>query len=269
MVKLSYTHRIERPEYRDLNPFINASDPKNITTGNTSLRPEIGDKIELNYSKTFEKGTTINATLFYRGNKDDIQSYTRYYSSYIVGDSIYKNVAVTTRENVGRENNYGLSLFASVPFTSKINLRTNISCFQRYIINGALPGKNVQGFNYRINMNATYQVTSTLVIELFGNFNSPRVNAQGTMPSFTTYNFAFRKQLFNKKASIAITATNPFNKYVNQKTQLTGDNFTLYNDRQLPFRSFGINFTYKFGKLEFKKEKETEDNNLTNPPIGN
>ena len=34
MVKLSYSKRIERPDYGDLNPFINTSDPKNITTGN-------------------------------------------------------------------------------------------------------------------------------------------------------------------------------------------------------------------------------------------
>jgi hypothetical protein len=26
--------------------------------------------------------------------------------------------------------------------------------------------------------------------------------------------------------------------------------------RQIPYRSFGINFTWKFGRLEFKKDKE-------------
>jgi hypothetical protein len=127
-------------------------------------------------------------------------------------------------------------------------------------------GGNIHGFNYRTNINASYQISSTLIIELLGNFNSPRVNAQGTMPSFTTYNFAFRKQFFNKKASIAITATNCFEKYVNQKTELTGQNFTLSNYRQMPYRSFGFNLTYKFGRMEYKKEINLEDINLTNPP---
>jgi ferric enterobactin receptor len=268
-LKLSYTHRIERPEYRDLNPFINASDPKNITTGNTHLVPETGDKIELGYSKMLDKGASINFTLFYRGNKNDIQNYTHYYSSYAVGDTAYTNVAVSTRENIGRENNFGLNIYGSVPIAKKINLRSNISAFQRYIINGALPGQNVRGFNYRININATYQITSSFVLELFGNFNSPRVNAQGTMPSSTTYNIAIRKQFFNKKLSIALTATNAFNKYVKQKTQLTGENFATTNIRELPYRSFGINISYKFGRMEFKKEKETEDPNLINPPSPN
>lgn len=267
LLKLSYTHRIERPDYEDLNPFINASDPKNLTTGNPNLYTELGDKIELGYNKTFKKGANILTTLFYRGNTHDIQGFTRYYSAYKVGDSTYSNVAVYTRENIGREDNYGINLFASIPVTSKINFRTNISCYERYILNGAaLTSKNVHGFAYRINMNATYEVTNTLVIELFGNFNSARVGAQGTTPAFTTYNFALRKQFFHKKASIAITATNAFDKYVQQRTQLTGDNFTLNNLRQMPYRSFGINFTYKFGKLEFKQEEDSEEINSNNPP---
>ncbi len=266
ILKISYSHRIERPDYRDLNPFVNASDPKNISTGNPNLRPEIGDKVEISYSQTFKNGATIIPTMFYRVNKDDIQSYTNYYPTYKIGDSTYTNVAISMRENIGREDNLGLSLFASLPVTKKINFRTNISCFQRYINTGMASGGNIQGFNYRANANASYELSKTLVIELMGNFNSPRINAQGKMPAFTTYNFAFRKQLFNKKGSIAVTATNFLNKYVIQKTELAGNNFTILNERQLPYRSFGFNFTYKFGKMEFRREKEMEDINLTNPP---
>ncbi len=264
-IKLSYTYRIQRPDYRDLNPFINASDPKNVSTGNPNLRPETAHNIEIGYSRVLEKGANINVALFYRGNRDDIQSYTSYYPTYKIGDSTYTNVAVSTRENIGSENNFGANLFASVPVTSKINVRTNIAAFQRYIINNIVPGSNVHGFNYRINVNASYQVTGTMSVELFGNFNSPRVNVQGTMPAFTTYNFALRKQFFHKQMSLAFTTTNPFNKYVNQRTRLTGENFTLYSLRELPYRSFGLNFTYKFGKLEFKKDKLPDDANLTNP----
>ncbi len=267
-LKISYSHRIQRPDYRDLNPFINASDPKNISTGNSNLKPEIGDKIELSYNRNFKKGLSINTTLFYRGNTNDIQSYTRYYPTYKVGDSTYTNVSVNTTENIGRENNFGWSLFASLNLNDKITLRTNISAFERYIITGIGNASNIHGFNYRANLNATAELSKTLVMEAFGNFNSPRMNAQGTMPSFTTYNLAIRKQLFNKKGSLAMTTTNLFNRTVHQKTSLTGENFTYVNTRELPYRSFGINFTYKFGHLEFKKGREPEDANMTNPPGG-
>jgi ferric enterobactin receptor len=265
-LKISYSHRIQRPGYNDLNPFLNASDPRNITTGNIALLPEQADKVELGYNKTFDKGTTFVATLFARLNTDDIQSYTRFYPTYKIGDSTYSNVAVTTRENIGHENNLGANLFFSVPVKSKLTLRSNISAFERYIITGLSSGGDVHGFNYRVNLNASYEVSSSLSVEVFGNYNSVRINAQGTMPAFATYNFAFRKQFFHKKFSIAATATNPFNKYIDQQTVLSGTNFSLLTDRQLPYRSFGINLTYKFGKLEFKKQKEAEDPNLSEPP---
>ena len=265
-IKLSYSRRIQRPEYRDMNPFIDASDPKNISTGNPNLRPEIGDKLELSYNQSFNNGAAINATLFYRGNKDDIQSYTQFYPTYKIGDSTYTNVAISTRENIGREDNYGFNLFTSYPVKEKFEIRGNISFFDRYILTGLTSGGNIHGINYRANMNASYQVSSNLIIEMMGNFNSSRINAQGTMPSFTTYNFAFRKQFLKKKASLALTANNFFDKYINMKTELSGTNFSILNYRQMPFRSIGFNFTYKFGKMEFKNQQKADDSNLMAPP---
>lgn len=264
-LKISYSHRVERPSYTKLNPFINASNPENITTGNPALLPEIGDKVELGYNKILPKGGNIFLTLFYRLNTHDLQPYTIYYPTYKAGDSTYTNVSVTTPANIGSEKNIGMNIFGSIPIKKKITLRSNISLFQRYINTGFSTGGNVSGFNYRINLNGTYKISKTITVEVFGNFNSPRVNAQGTYPAFFTYNFAIRKQLFNGKGSIAATATNPFNYYINQTANIVGENFTLINTRDLPYQSFGFNFTYTFGKLQFKDEKEPEDKNL-NPP---
>ncbi len=268
LLKLSYTYRISRPDFKDLNPFINAADPKNISTGNPNLKPETTHNIELGYNKTFKKSINIGVALFYRGNDYDIQSYSRYYASYKIGDSIYKNVAVSTRENIGKEDNFGLNLNASISIKSKITFRTNLAAFQRYIYNSIDPGKNIEGFNYRINASALFQISKTLFVEIAGNFNSARLNVQGRMPSMTTYNFALRKRFFHDKASFAFTATNPFNKYIDQKTTLSGVDFTSNSLKQLPYRSFGINITYKFGRLEFKKERTPEDINLNPPGMG-
>ena len=264
IIKLSYTRRIQRPGYRFLNPFINALDPKNISRGNPDLQPEIGDNAELGYSKNFEKGGSVNVNLFYRGSRRDIQPYIVYYPSFAVGDSVYNNVSVNTFENIGTEHVFGLSLFGSMPVSEKLNLRSNLSLFDKYIINRFNGNSGLNSFNYRINVNASYQASKTLVMEFFGNFNSPRNEVQGKYPSFTTYNFAFRKLIWNKKGSIGFTTTNPFNKYVRQETQVTGQQFVLNSLRQLPFRSFGISFSYKFGKLEFKKDKE--ENGAGNAP---
>jgi outer membrane receptor for ferrienterochelin and colicin len=264
-VKLSYTYRIERPDYRDLNPFYNLSDPHNITTGNPSLQPEIGNNYELNYNKSFEKGANINVSVFYRKNTHDIKNYITYYPSFSIGDSVYYDVNLSTRENIGVEDRVGLSLFGSVPVSSKLNLRTNMMVSNRHIINDFLGGATSGGIEYRFNLNASYQFNNDLAFEAFGNYNSPMKNIQGTQPGFVFYNMAVRQQLFHKKASIAFVTTNPFNKYVNPRSELTGPNFTLSSLRQFPLRSFGLNFTYKFGKLEFKKAKEEDSGNQVAP----
>ena len=256
MLKLGYTRRIQRPDYRSLNPYVNATDPKNLSRGNPFLQPEIADNFDLTYSKSFDKGSALNVALFYRRSNHDIQPFVEYYSSFTLGDSVYTDVSVSTPMNVGSENNTGVNIFGSVPLGKKLNLRSNISVFNRYITTGTLGGSAINSFNYRINLNASYQLSPTLIMEFFGNFNSARNEIQGRYPSFVSYNFAARKQFWNKKASIAFTTTNPFNFYVEQRTEITGSNFTLNSLRRVPYQSFGLNFTYKFGKLEFKKEKE-------------
>lgn len=267
-LQLSYTKRIQRPGYRALNPFVNASDPKNISQGNPVLKPEIGNNFQVGYNKSFEKGGSLNVVLFYRRSAQDIQPYIVYYPAYLVGDSVYTNVSVNTPENIGVENNYGLNIYGSIPFTSKLNVRTNLAFFDRYIVNGIVAGDNITSFNYRINMTVTYQFNNNFVAEAFGNFNSPRNEVQGKFPSFASYNFAFRKQIWNKKGSIGFTTTNPFNKYVNQATDVNGQGFVLNSKRRIPYQSFGISFMYKFGKLEFKKDKE-EKQSLQTPDEGN
>ena len=52
-IQLSYTRRINRPNFFQLIPFTNYSDSLNITRGNPNLVPEFTNSIELSYLKTF------------------------------------------------------------------------------------------------------------------------------------------------------------------------------------------------------------------------
>jgi len=267
-IKLSYSKRIERPDYRDLNPFINTIDPKNVTAGNPYLQPEIGNRIELGYSREFTKIGSMTVTAFYRENDHDIQPYIVYYPTLTVGDTTYTNISVTTNQNIGMEKNMGFSFFSDLHPTPKFGIRTNLFAFYRHTINAIDTGLNSNSFNYRININLTYQFKNDFAAEFFGNFNSPRNEAQGKYPSFTNYSFAVRKQIWNKKGSIALTATNPFSEYIDQRTELFGKNFSTNSLRRVPFRSIGINFTWKFGKLQFKKEREQGGDNSGAAPEG-
>lgn len=267
-IKLSYSKRIERPEYRELNPFINLSDPFNISTGNPLLKPEIGNNFELGYTSTFKKGGNIYIALIERINTHDIKDITTFYSSYLIGDSIYTNVSVNIRQNIGEEYNSGISASGSVPITTKLNLHGNLMATHRYEVTNVGTGNLSTGLRVRFNLNATYQLPKDLVLELFGFYSSAFRNIQGRNPQFFVYTFALRKLFWDKKASFGFTATNPFNKYIRQVTTISTDTYTSNSIRQLQLRSFGISLTYKFGKLEFSKNKEENDNNFLNNTAG-
>jgi ferric enterobactin receptor len=123
-LKLSYSYRIERPDYGELNPFYNISDPHNISTGNPNLKPEKSHGIEAGYSKSFDSGANFSINSFYRHNIDDIQQYTTPYDLLSINGRDYPNVLLSQRSNIGTQTTIGGNLFASVPVTSKLNLRT-------------------------------------------------------------------------------------------------------------------------------------------------
>jgi hypothetical protein len=105
-------------------------------------------------------------------------------------------------------------------------------------------------------------VNKDLVFELFGFYSSPFQSIQGKAPQFFSYTFALRKLFLDKKASFGFTTTNPFNKYIRQLSTISTESYTSNVVRQIPLRSFGISFTYKFGKMEFKKNKEEDNSNF-------
>jgi outer membrane receptor protein involved in Fe transport len=263
-VKFAYSYRLERPDFRDLNPFMNLSDPHNITTGNPNLQPEIGHIYELTYIKTFEKGANINVVVYMQKNSPDIKPYISYYPSYKVGDSLYTDVTVTTRATIAAEIRSGINLSVSVPLNKKFTIRSNALFFNRHLNNVNDTPAIINGLGIRANMNAAYQFSKVLAAEIFGNYNSG-MKWQGKRPAAFSYTTAIRKQFKNTKGSIGLVAVNPFNRYINQKTLQEAKGFTTNTLQQLPYRSFGVSLNYKFGKLKFSKPKES-DNYLYTPP---
>lgn len=257
LIKLSYTYRIERPGYNDLNPFYNISDPHNVTTGNPELRPEIGHNYELGFNKTFEKGSSVYVAAIYRHNTNDIQQFTYVYPSKVFNGVTYTNVSLTERYNLGSEISAGVNVYGSVQVTQAINLRSNMFFVDRISSNPGSP--QVSGPAYRINLNGSYNFDHDLAAEFFINYRSSQRTIQGRNGAFAFYNVAVRKQFMHKKASIGLTAANPFNEYVQTRPYTYGPGFTQTTTRKLPFRSFGISFSYKFGKLEFKGGKDKDE----------
>ena len=65
---------------------------------------------------------------------------------------------------------------------------------------------------------------------------------------------SYKKEIWKKRGAIGIRMVEPFNRTKSFITDLEGDTFSQMSEFKLPFRSFGLNFSYKFGKLDFKKK---------------
>ncbi|HVG16470.1 MAG TPA: TonB-dependent receptor, partial [Chitinophagaceae bacterium] len=72
---LNYSRRIRRPNFWQLNPFIDINDPVNISQGNPALRPEFTNSFELNYSHEYNSGSLLSS-VYYRNNQGDITQYS-------------------------------------------------------------------------------------------------------------------------------------------------------------------------------------------------
>ena len=263
-IKFSYSYRLQRPDYNDLDPFYNVSDPHNISTGNPNLKPELGHNFELGYNKSFNNGPSVYVSAFYRYNTNDIQSFTTYYATLPVNGANYTDVELTQRYNIGSEINEGANLFISIPVSDKFSLRSNNFFADRISKNPGDP--TVSGFAYRLNLNASYEFAPSFAAEVFGNYRSSQRTIQGTSPAFAFYNFAVRKQFWKKTASIGITAANPFANYISQTSTTNTGNSYQTSTREVPFRSFGISLSYKFGKLDFKKPAKDDVPDDTSSP---
>ncbi len=267
-LKFSYSYLLERPDYRDLNPFMNLSDPHNITTGNPNLQQEIGHNWQLGYNKSYESGANLNVLLYTERNSPDIKPYVIYYPAYKIGDYSYTDVSLTTRANIAKEIKTGINVSVSMPIGKKLNIRNNTMVFNRSFENIYVTPPKTSTFGYRLNLNLTYQFNKAFVGEIFGNYNNG-MQWQGRQPSIFSYTMACLRQILKNKGSIGIVAVNAFNKYIIQKNVTLAQDIVINSYRNIPYRSFGVSFTYKFGKLKFSKPKEGDNYLYSAPPTEN
>lgn len=257
-LKLSYNQRIQRPSLFFLNPFRNASDPVVHQQGNPELKPELSHNIELGYS-TFKKGTVVNVSLFYRRTNDVIESLNQIDSISTPG----QNVSLRTFDNIGVNESFGTNLFVSFSPIKNLTIRTNVSLFT-YEAKSNQFNKEFSTqtgkihFMYRAFINGSYQIGKGFIAETFVMLNSPRRTFQGISPSMNMWTIGVKKEFWNKTASLGINMTNPFWENTHFKTEVNTPNYTQVNEMVLPFRSFGLTFSYNFGKSEIKNKPSKE-----------
>ncbi len=254
-IKASYNRRVQRPSLFYLNPFRNESDVFNPVQGNPNLAPELTDNMELGYS-TYIKGSVINASVFYRRTQDVIESSI----NPIIEGGVNKNL--TTYINVGTSQSYGFNVFASYNPKPKWTLMGNFGMNTYDVTNPADHIKTGTFLNYTAFARSAYALSGGWSTELWGVINSPRRTFQGRTDKMYFYGAAVKKEILNKKATIGLNVLNPFNRDLVINTVNTTATSNQSTNIHYPLRSFGINFSYNFGKLKFTQKKKINNDDI-------
>ncbi|MBK9255280.1 MAG: TonB-dependent receptor [Saprospiraceae bacterium] len=247
-LKIGYSQRIQRPSLQFINPFNNNSDFLNRTIGNPELDPEVVHQVETGYNFTI-KGFTTFSSLFYKYTNGIIEQILS------IDD---QGLSVNTFQNIGTNNSFGLSTFISKS-VGLITLRTGGNC-STYNAKGLINGEAAsrKSYEYNLFMNGELKISGTLKADFFGFFRSPVRTIQGDNPAFTIYGMGIRKEF--KNSSVGITMIEPFQNDKFFDSNIKGEGFEQRTSFSIPFRSFGVNFRYKFGNVDFKERKSKVKN---------
>ena len=242
-LKLSYSKRIQRPSLRFINPFNNTTDRTNISIGNPILAPELTHQIEVGYNSRVA-GFNIFGSGYFKRTNDIIERILNVNSD---------GISINSYDNVGRNNSFGINLFVNKT-VNKLSIRFGGDIYTyngEGIVNGeSLTNKDLQ---YQIFTNGEYAISGTIKADFFGFFRSNRATLQGFTPSFSIFGIGIRKDI--KDWSIGVRIIEPFSENKDFRTDQKGENFSQTSTFELPFRSFGLNVRYKFGKVDFKERR--------------
>jgi outer membrane receptor for ferrienterochelin and colicin len=253
-LKASYSKRIQRPSLQVLNPFINRSQAQSQTVGNPNLSPETSQTFELNYN-AFIKSSVVNFSVYYKKTDNMIESINSTITETINGKEIQGTRGTT--KNVAVNNSIGASFFGSINPIKILTIRGSVNVFTynptvyAQYINDINPDALKTRVMSTIMGSLQLNLPKNLVMEGFGFANSARRSIQGSSPAFGIYGLGIKKQFADKKASIGFNTIQPFavNKSFDQN--VSSSTFKTSSHTSVPFQSFGITFSYSFGKMNF------------------
>lgn len=273
-VQLNYSRRIRRPDFWQLNPFIDINDPLNIQQGNPELKPEFTNSLEFNYSKTFKDNSNFLGVIYYRNTQGDITRYSDTISAQqfeqLHNAAVDPNAILNTYINSESVNRVGIELTLQQKSGKNFGVTPSFNLGYRKVkaISKSLNLSN-EGFNWSGKLTANYKIITNnessvfnkLSFQITSHYQSPRVIPQGKRLGRFGTDFALRKDLFNKdRGSLTFSINDVFN---SQRYGVIYDTEIFYQEAysRRRARGFRLTFSYKFGDSDFSLFKKNDNNN--------
>ena len=286
--QLNYSRRVNRPNFFQLMPFPDYSDPQNINIGNAGLKPEFTNSFEVSYNNAYKRGANFLATVFFKHTTDLITRYVyRDKNGLTTGDSAYFNTYI----NADYSYSYGVELTNKMAITKWWDLTLNVNLFDSKI-NASVPGQSLSNslISWFGKMNSTFKVAKGLSIQFSGDYQAksvippnsggggmrggggggmmfgggPQSTSQGyNLPRYG-FDLAIRKDWTwkNGQSGSLNLSMNDIFKTQSFKSYSESTFFTQTSERTRDQQILRLNFSYRFGKFDatlFKRKNTKAD----------
>lgn len=237
-LQFTYSRRVNRPDERDMNPFIEYRGSNSVSYGNPGLRPQFTNGFEFNYQYTFEKGF-VSLETYYRITNDII---TRINGTQMLNG---KQVFFNTNINADKDQSLGIELMTNMELKKwwQVNLTGNLF---RYQLDGQVDGSTVTSVSttWRANFNTSFTVKNNTRLQLTGFYNGPSNTLQGKREGFFVANVALRQDLLKRQLTISLNARDVF---ASGRFAFTseGDSFYARNKNWREAPVVTLNLTYR------------------------
>ncbi len=263
---LSYGKRVNRPGIALLNPFVNYSDPMNISFGNPELKPEYIHSYELGYQHS-QNRKSLGATLFYRQTDDIISREMTLFG----GDNPQTH---TTFNNLQSGISYGLEAVASYPLASWWRFSGSASYFYVQLKDDRLPDWDHSGDSWMLQASSTWTILKNWELQSRFHYRSAEVTAgrttgggcqqhggQGIQDAMYYLDIGLRTNVLNGNGTISLRLNDVF-KSRGFDMYTYGESFTSNLSRRSESRVLFLGFTYRFNEYRQRPEREREGSML-------
>ncbi|WP_195372366.1 MULTISPECIES: outer membrane beta-barrel family protein [Parabacteroides] len=242
-LSLFYGKRIVRPNYGDLNPSAYIFDDYTYERGNTLLKPETTDNIEVAYAfkELFKAGFLFSYT------------HDAIVKSYILEEN--KRVFVTPL-NLTKASTLGPRVNTGIlSLTSFWNLNANAAfIFNRYQWSEELENKVNKHATWIAGLNNQFSFGKGWGAELTASYNGKMAAGQATISPILQVHAGLQKKILKNNGSINLFVRDMFHSYrYKMSLEVPGQRASTYerNDNTV----VGISFSYRFKKGSESKER--------------
>ncbi len=239
-MSFSYSRRIDRPSYEDLNPFVYYLDQYTYQKGNPFLRPQYTNNFELDY--TYNK--TLNVSLNYSHTGDAI-------TEIILTNAATKATYQTTL-NLQTQESYSLDVNSPYTISKWWSGNIELNVFDLQFRSDSLFGGNLSDGKIAYQIKATQTFTfAGIKAELFTRYNSSMIYGIYHLDPRWSNDIGFSKSFYQKKLNVKFAVTDVFNTWSNNlSANYQADNFAIRQKGQT--RGARLTLTYNFGNSKIK-----------------